>query len=237
MPTETLLELADLCSGYGSTPVLQGIDLSVQRGEIVAVIGRNGVGKTTMMRCLIGQLRAWSGSIRFKGNEISSRPPEVRAHLGFGYIPQGREVFPRMTVEENLRVGEMIGARTDAKLYDIVYEFFPILAERRQQKAGTMSGGQQQQLAIGRAMIGNPGLLLLDEPSEGIQPSIVQDITRVMQRVNRELGTTILFVEQNLDVILALAHRCYVMDKGRIVAERSAEELQDREVAKRDLQI
>ena len=237
MPTETLLELADLCSGYGSTPVLQGIDLSVQLGEIVAVIGRNGVGKTTMMRCLIGQLRAWSGSIRFKGNEISSRPPEVRAHLGFGYIPQGREVFPRMTVEENLRVGEMIGARTDAKLHDIVYEFFPILAERRQQKAGTMSGGQQQQLAIGRAMIGNPGLLLLDEPTEGIQPSIVQDITRVMQRVNRELGTTILFVEQNLDVILALAHRCYVMDKGRIVAERSAEELQDREVAKRDLQI
>ncbi len=237
MPTETLLELAELCSGYGSTPVLQGIDLSVQRGEIVAVIGRNGVGKTTMMRCLIGQLRVWSGSIRFKGNEIGGRPPEARAHLGFGYIPQGREVFPRMTVEENLRVGEMIGARTDTKLYDIVYEFFPILAERRQQKAGTMSGGQQQQLAIGRAMIGNPGLLLLDEPSEGIQPSIVQDITRVMLRVNRELGTTILFVEQNLDVILALAHRCYVMDKGQIVAERTAEELQDRDVAKRDLQI
>ena len=142
-----------------------------------------------------------------------------------------------MTVEENLRVGEMIGFPTEKKLYDMVYEYFPILAERRDQKAGTMSGGQQQQLAIGRAMIGNPRLLLLDEPSEGIQPSIIFQIMRVMRRVNSELGTTILFVEQNLDVILSLAQRCYVMDKGRIVAERDEHELQDREVAKRDLQI
>jgi urea transport system ATP-binding protein len=237
MPSETLLDVAGLRTDYGSSPILQGIDLKVGLGEIVAVIGRNGVGKSTMMRCLIGQLRVWAGTIRFAGDDISALLPERRAHLGFGYIPQGREVFARMTVEENLRVGEMIGARSDKKLYDMVYEFFPILAERRDQKAGTMSGGQQQQLAIGRAMIGNPKLLLLDEPSEGIQPSIILEIMRVIRRVNRELGTTVLFVEQNLDVILSLAQRCYVIDKGRIIAERDAQELQDREVAKRDLQI
>ena len=237
MPSDTLLEVTGLRTGYGSSPILQGIDLHVRPGEIVAVIGRNGVGKSTMMRCLIGQIRVWAGAIRFEGNDISPLLPERRAQLGFGYIPQGREVFGRMTVEENLRVGEMVGARDGKKLYDMVYEFFPILAERRDQKAGTMSGGQQQQLAIGRAMIGNPKLLLLDEPSEGIQPSIVLEIMRVIRRVNRELGTTILFVEQNLDVIVSLAQRCYVIDKGRIVAERNAEELQDREVAKRDLRI
>jgi urea transport system ATP-binding protein len=237
MPSETLLELNGLRTGYGSSPILQGIDLMVRTGEIVAVIGRNGVGKSTMMRCLIGQLRVWGGAIRFGGNDVSALPPERRAQRGFGYIPQGREVFERMTVEENLRVGEMIGSRSEKKLYDMVYEFFPILAERRDQKAGTMSGGQQQQLAIGRALIGNPKLLLLDEPSEGIQPSIIFEIMRVIRRVNNELGTTVLFVEQNLNVILSLAQRCYVMDKGRIVAERDAHELQDREVAKRDLQI
>jgi urea transport system ATP-binding protein len=237
MQTETLLELAGLRTGYGTSPILQGVDLTVRSGEIVAVIGRNGVGKSTMMRCLIGQLRVWGGTIRFRGNDIAREPPERRAQLGFGYIPQGREVFARMTVQENLQVGEMIGSRTERKLYDMVYEFFPVLAERRHQRAGTMSGGQQQQLSIGRAMIGNPDLLLLDEPSEGIQPSIVMDIVRVIRRVNRELGTTVLFVEQNLDVILSLSQRCYVMDKGRITAERQAHELEDREVAKRDLQI
>ncbi len=237
MPSETLLELTGLRTGYGSSPILQGIDLKVRVGEIVAVIGRNGVGKSTLMRCLIGQLRVWAGMIRFGGEDISPMLPERRAQLGFGYIPQGREVFGRMTVEENLRVGEMIGARGEKKLYEMVYEFFPILAERRDQKAGTMSGGQQQQLAIGRAMIGNPKLLLLDEPSEGIQPSIILEIMRVIRRVNTELGTTVLFVEQNLDVILSLAQRCYVIDKGRIIAERDSHELQDRELAKRDLQI
>jgi urea ABC transporter ATP-binding protein UrtE len=237
MPSEMLLELTGLRTGYGSSPILQGIDLKVRVGEIVAVIGRNGVGKSTLMRCLIGQLRVWAGAIRFGGVDISPLLPERRARLGFGYIPQGREVFGRMTVEENLRVGEMIGSRGEKKLYEMVYEFFPILAERRDQKAGTMSGGQQQQLAIGRAMIGNPKLLLLDEPSEGIQPSIILEIMRVIRRVNKELGTTVLFVEQNLDVILSLAQRCYVIDKGRIIAERDSHELQDRELAKRDLRI
>jgi branched-chain amino acid transport system ATP-binding protein len=235
--TEVLLELAGLSAGYGSTRVLQGIDLTIRRGEIVAVIGRNGVGKTTMMRCLIGQLPAWGGSIRLRGEDIAGLPPERRARAGFGYIPQGREVFPRMTVEENLKVGEMVGGPGGRKFQKQVYGYFPILEERRRQRAGTMSGGQQQQLAIGRALVGNPEILLLDEPSEGIQPSIVEDISRVLRRINQELGTTILFVEQNLDMIMALTRRCYVMDKGRIVAELPSTELGDPETVKRHLQI
>ena len=217
--------------------VLRGIDLAIQPGEIVAVIGRNGVGKSTMMRSLIGQVRVWHGSIRFNGREIAALPPERRAQGGIGYIPQGRDVFPRMTVEENLAIGEMINHGRGRKLYDIVYGYFPILAERRRQVAGTLSGGQQQQLAIGRALIGNPDLLLLDEPSEGIQPSIIEEIAAVMQKINKDLGTTILFVEQNLDMIMAMTQRCYVMDKGRIVAELPSQALADRDVVKRHLQI
>jgi len=237
MATDALLEVHDLTAGYGSTPILRGIELAIQPGEIVAVIGRNGVGKSTMMRSLIGQIRVWHGSIRFNGREIAALPSELRAQGGIGYIPQGREVFPRMSVEENLAIGEMINYRRGRKLYDLVYGYFPILAERRRQAAGTMSGGQQQQLSIGRALIGNPDLLLLDEPSEGIQPSIVEEIAAVMQRINKELGTTILFVEQNLDMIMAMTQRCYVMDKGRIVAELPSHVLADRDVVKRHLQI
>jgi len=237
MATDAMLRVRSITTGYGSTPILRGIDLSVHPGEIVAVIGRNGVGKTTMMKSLIGQVRIWDGSIKLNGREISSMPPERRAQSGIGYIPQGREVFPRMTVEENLSIGEMINGASDRKLYDLVYGYFPILAERRRQAAGTMSGGQQQQLAIGRALVGNPVLLLLDEPSEGIQPTIVEDIARVMLTINKDLGTTILFVEQNLDMIMAMTQRCYVMDKGRIVAELRSQALAERDVVKRHLQI
>jgi branched-chain amino acid transport system ATP-binding protein len=244
MPTEptepatgALLEVRSITTGYGSTPILRGIDLAIARREIVAVIGRNGVGKTTMMRSLIGQLRIWEGSIKLNGREISPLPPERRAQGGIGYIPQGREVFPRMTVEENLSIGEMIKGPHGRKLYDLVYDYFPILAERRHQAAGTMSGGQQQLLAIGRALVGNPDLLLLDEPSEGIQPSIIEEIARVMLTINKDLSTTILFVEQNLDMIMAMTQRCYVMDKGRIVAELPSQALADRDIVKRHLQI
>jgi urea transport system ATP-binding protein len=237
MPTEALLEMKSVAAGYGSTPILRGINLAIRPGEIVAVIGRNGVGKTTMMRSLIGQLPVWRGSIWFNDADISPLPPERRAQSGIGYIPQGREVFPRMTVEENLSIGEMINRNRGRKLHDLVYGYFPILAERRRQAAGTMSGGQQQMLSIGRALIGNPDLLLLDEPSEGIQPSIVEEIARVMQKINADLGTTILFVEQNLDMIMAMTHRCYVMDKGQIVAELPSQALADRDIVKRHLQI
>jgi len=215
--TETVLEIRGLQAGYGATPILQGVDLAVGKGEIVALIGRNGVGKTTTMRCLMGLLRTRGGGIRFLGRDIETLASDARARLGIGYVPQGREVFPRMTVAENLMVGELIGGPRGRKQPELVYQYFPRLAERRDQLAGTMSGGEQQQLAIGRALVGNPALMLLDEPSEGIQPSIVQLICDVLRAIRRDLGTTILFVEQNLDTILDVGERAYVMEKGRIV--------------------
>ncbi len=218
MSTEPVLAIEGLWANYGATPILQGVDLRLSKGEIVSLIGRNGVGKTTTMRCLIGLLKATRGSIRLEGRDVTRLSSEERARLGIGYIPQGREVFPRMTVEENLSIGLLIGGAKGRKLPDLVYEYFPRLKERRTQMAGTMSGGEQQQLAIGRALIGNPTLMLLDEPSEGIQPSIVQMICNALKSIRDELGTTILIVEQNLDTILAVAERCYVMEKGRVVA-------------------
>lgn len=235
--TNDLLEVTGLCAGYGSTPVLHGIDLAIRPEEIVGVIGRNGVGKTTMMRALIGLIGGSAGSIRFRGIELLRTSAERRARAGIGYIPQGREVFPRMTVEENLKVGEMVGGRVGEKLYDMVYDLFPVLAERRRQKAGTLSGGQQQQLAIGRVLIADPNLILLDEPSEGIQPNIVQDIARNMVELNRATGVTIILVEQNLDMIRAMAQRCYVMDKGRIVASLDRAALDDQAEMRRHLAV
>jgi branched-chain amino acid transport system ATP-binding protein len=214
-----MLEVLGLSARYGATPVLRGIDLAVSEREIVAVIGRNGVGKTTTMRCLIGLLRASAGNIRYRGRDITQLSPDDRARLGIGYIPQGRDVFPRMTVQENLVVGELIGASRRQSRLDLVFECFPILKERRRQMAGTLSGGEQQQLAIGRVLIGGPDLILLDEPSEGVQPSIVKLICRVLRTIRDDLGTTVIFVEQNLDTILALAERCYVMEKGEIAQE------------------
>jgi len=217
--SDSVLAVSGLWANYGATPILQGVDIKIAKGEIVGLIGRNGVGKTTTMRCLIGLLRATAGSIRVLGQDLTGQPADAFARLGIGYIPQGREVFPRMTVAENLTVGELIGGPKGKKQPDLVYQYFPRLAERRNQLAGTMSGGEQQQLAIGRALIGNPALMLLDEPSEGIQPSIVQMICEALKSIRNELGTTILFVEQNLDTILAISERCYVMEKGRITAE------------------
>jgi urea transport system ATP-binding protein len=213
-----VLEVNGLHSSYGSTPILRGVDIGIEQGEIVALIGRNGVGKTTTMRCVIGLLPASSGAIRLQDQDVTSLPADRRARLGIGYIPQGRHVFPRMTVEENLRVGELIGPSRKART-DLVYQYFPMLQDRRKQMAGNLSGGQQQQLAIGRALVGNPALLLLDEPSEGIQPSVVQAICHVLRSIRDTLGTTILLVEQNMDTIVALAERCYVMEKGQTMAE------------------
>jgi urea ABC transporter ATP-binding protein UrtE len=234
---EVLLSALKLRSGYGGKPVLQGVDMDVREGEIVAVIGRNGVGKSTLMRTLIGLLPPTEGNIVFSGQDVSTMVAHRRARLGIGYVPQGRDVFPRMSVEENLKVGEMIAGKATPDDYARVYATFPILAERRRQAAGTMSGGQQQQLAIGRVMIANPALILLDEPSEGIQPSIVQDIARTIVDLNRRTGVTVIVVEQNLDMIRAMAQRCYVMDKGRIVAALTPEDLDDRDTVRRHLAV
>lgn len=237
MTSEALLSVSGLRGGYGGKPVLQGIDLTVGEGEIVAVIGRNGVGKTTLMKTLIGLLSPMAGTIRFGGEDVTRLSADKRAKLGIGYIPQGREVFPRLTVSENLLVGETAKAGRPAVDYERIYDFFPILKERAKQPAGTLSGGQQQQLAIGRAMIGAPRLMLLDEPSEGIQPSIVQEIARNVKRLNAETHVAVLLVEQNLDLIVSMARRGFVIDKGRIVATLGPEEISSRDVVRRHLAL
>ena len=237
MATEAALRIAGLRAGYGQTPILQGIELELKPGEIVSIIGRNGMGKTTILRCLMGQLPVTEGRIECQGRDITRLSPDARARLGIGYVPQGREVFPRLTVAENLAVGRLVGGSRGRKLDDVVYRYFPKLRERQRQQAGTMSGGEQQQLAIGRALIGNPSLILLDEPSEGIQPSIVQNICETLKAIRDDLGSTILFVEQNLDTIMALSERAYVVEKGRVVRHLAPHEVSDPEAVRRSLLI
>ncbi len=232
-----LLETADLQSGYGKVRIIQGVDLTVHEGEILAVIGRNGVGKTTLMETLIGAIQPMDGRVTFKGREITRLSPSKRARLGIGYVPQGRGMFTRMSVVDNLRMGERVGGRDRAANYARVFNFFPRLQERQTQKAGLLSGGEQQQLAIGRVLVGHPELILLDEPSEGIQPSIVQSIGQTITKLCDEEGLTVILVEQNLDLIHQCAHRCVVIDKGTVVAQLTMEELQDPEVARRYLAI
>ncbi|WP_136603232.1 ABC transporter ATP-binding protein [Salinigranum halophilum] len=222
-----MLELDGVSAGYDSTPILRDVDLQVDTGEIVGVMGKNGVGKTTLMKTVIGLLEPTDGTITYAGTDVTDAPADERARAGIGYIPQGRDVFPKLTVEQNIRMGKTVNADSDELLYDEIYDYFPVLQERASQQAGTLSGGQQQMLAIARALVSNPDLLLLDEPSEGIQPSIVDQISRDMQTINDELGTTVLFVEQNLGVIREMADRCYAMERGTFVDELGPETLVD----------
>ena len=232
-----MLEVHGLRAGYGGTQILQGVEFTVSRGEIVAIIGRNGVGKSTLMKTLIGLLEARTGTILFQREDITSEPAYARARRGIGYIPQGREIFPRLTVWENLVMGTQINRRKREKRFDLVRRSFPILWERLTQRAGTMSGGEQQQLAIARALVGNPDLVLLDEPSEGIQPSTVHRIGADMKALNEETGLTVLFVEQNIDMIRSLAGRCYVMDKGVVIDEVAPEHLASDSVVRKYLAV
>ncbi|RNJ22075.1 ABC transporter ATP-binding protein [Halosegnis longus] len=222
-----LFELNNVTAGYGSTPILRDVSLNVEAGDIVSLIGRNGVGKTSLMKVAMGLLSPDVGKIKFDGANVTSMSADKRAKAGIGYVPQGRDVFPQMTVEENLQIGAEVGSNDREKLYDEVYEYFPRLSERKDQNAGTMSGGEQQMLAIGRALVGNPDLLLLDEPSEGVQPSIVTEISERIREINEEIGTTVLFVEQNIQFTISASNSCYVMEKGQIVDKLSKTELED----------
>jgi branched-chain amino acid transport system ATP-binding protein len=222
------LEITNLNAGYDGTPILRDVSFTVEDGEIVGIVGRNGVGKTTLLKAIMGLLEPETGRITYNDELMTGKSADEHARRSIGYVPQGRDVFPSLTVEENLLVGESVGG-DDETLYEQVYDYFPILEERANQDAGTMSGGQQQMLAIARALVGGPDLLLVDEPSEGVQPSIVQSITKDLKQINEEFGTTILFVEQNLSVIQGLADRCYAIDHGTIVDEITDEAVTQRE--------
>jgi len=223
----TMLEIRGLNTYYGESHILRDVDLRVLAGEMVCLIGRNGVGKTTLLKSLIGLLKPRSGEIIFEGNGIERQPPHQRARSGLGYVPQGREIIPQLTVEENLMLGmEALpgGLARNRRIDSFVYELFPILQEFLSRKGGDLSGGQQQQLAIARALLGQPKLLLLDEPTEGIQPNIVQDIEAAVQRIIAEKGIGVLLVEQHLHFVRQ-ADRYYAMQRGGIVASGSTSEL------------
>ncbi len=234
-----MLEIKHLYAGYGSGDVLQDVNCILRKGEILAVIGRNGVGKSTLMKSLVGILPARKGAIILNNEDITNAPAKWRARKGIGFVPQGREIFPDLTVAENLMVGEQVGIskRSRTLRYEMVYEYFPILKARRDQRGGTLSGGQQQMLALARALVGDPDLLLLDEPSVGIQPSIIKQIGNSLYKLNKEEGLTIFMVEQNIGLIEAVATRAYSMDKGRIVAELTRGDIEDREALTRHLAV
>jgi branched-chain amino acid transport system ATP-binding protein/urea transport system ATP-binding protein len=215
-----VLSVRGLSAGYqAGALVLRELSLELQAGETVALMGRNGMGKTTLLRALMGHLRISAGSIEFDRRQIAGRRPFEISNLGIAYVPQGREIFQDFTVEENLLLGVLGKRGLPQAVPERILAWFPLLAERKGQRAGTLSGGEQQQLAIARALIGRPRLLLLDEPSEGIQPSIVQDLGRTLQQVAAAERLTILLVEQNLDLVLRLAGRCLFIENGRLADE------------------
>ncbi len=214
------LVIEGLVSGYGGGVVIDGLSLAVAPGETVALLGRNGVGKTTLLRTIMGLRLPREGTIHFEGTRIDRREPFEIARAGIGYVPQGREVFPELTVEENLFLGDLKSTSADE-----IYAIFPALAEKRRTQGGRLSGGQQQQLSIGRALMGKPRLLLLDEPSEGIQPSVVGEIASILKRIAGERRMAMVLVEQNIEMALTLASRADLIDNGRIVASERVETL------------
>jgi branched-chain amino acid transport system ATP-binding protein len=222
--SDVLFEIKNLEVSYGSISALKGISLKVHKGEIVTILGANGAGKTTTMRTISQLLKAKSGSIRFKGQDLTKLPAHRVVKLGISHAPEGRRVFGILTVEENLTLGAFTSKQIDKQTLQWVYQLFPRLEERRKQLAGTLSGGEQQMLAIGRALMSNPEMLLLDEPSLGIAPILVKAIFAQIREI-AEQGVTVLLVEQNAKAALKLANRGYVLDLGRIAMSGTAAEL------------
>ena len=227
-----LLEIQNIDAYYGNIHALRGLSIEVEEGEIVTLIGSNGAGKTTTLRTISGLMHPWTGSVVFKGQAIEGMPPHEITRLGIVQSPEGRRVFPRMTVLENLEMGAFVHGDADQADLDRVYTLFPRLLERKSQKAGTLSGGEQQMLAMGRALMGRPELLLLDEPSMGLSPILVESIFNIITEINNQ-GTTVLLVEQNALMALGIANRGYVLQTGKIVLSDSAARLrQDESVRK-----
>jgi urea transport system ATP-binding protein len=202
---------------YGGSHILRNVSFTLPAGELTVLLGRNGVGKTTLLRCLMGVLPIRTGKIHWNGKALEKMPPYLRVTNGLAYVPQGRDIFPRLTVEENLLVGGA-GNRSVRSVSDDIYNLFPVLKSMKARRGGDLSGGQQQQLAIGRALMGRPQLLILDEPTEGVQPSIIQEIGRTLRKIVTEMGMTILLVEQYYDFAHQLADHYMVMNRGEVVA-------------------
>ncbi|HEX6362034.1 MAG TPA: ABC transporter ATP-binding protein [Albitalea sp.] len=226
-----MLVLANVESAYGPIRAIRGVSLAVRQGRIATVLGANGAGKTTILKTISGIIDPRKGSIRFKGHDITARDPAFIVQQGLVHVPEGREVFPLLTVRENLLMGAYTRGDRDAVARDMerVYAWFPILRERARQEAGLLSGGQQQMLAISRALMADPQLMLLDEPSLGLSPKLTREIFDIVVRINRERGTTILLVEQNAHMALTVADHGYVLENGRIVMEDACARLLEKE--------
>jgi branched-chain amino acid transport system ATP-binding protein len=234
-----LLEISQLHTFYGESHILQGISLSVDTAETVCILGRNGVGKTTTLKSIIGLIIPRSGDILFKGQGICGLPPYHIANTGIGYVPEDRRIFPKLTVRENLLIGIKPGPKKGKEGWTVekFYDYFPNLKDRDRQKGAYLSGGEQQMLTIARSLMGNPEILLLDEPTEGLAPKIVEKVEEVVQDIHKH-GVAILLVEQNMQVVLKLAGRFYVMSKGTIVFHGTARELEEaREVRQKYLEV
>jgi urea ABC transporter ATP-binding protein UrtE len=221
----SLLAVDDVSLRYGPSPIVQGVSLTVEPGEVVTLLGRNGVGKTTLARGLMGLLPVSRGRVTIDGVDVTGMAAHRVAGQGIRIVPQGRGIFPRLTVAENLRVGDLLNRAPDPRLRERLRELFPVLWERRGQRAGTLSGGEQQMLAIARALLSGPKLLILDEPTEGVAPVLIDRIEDALRLLFAEMGIGVLLIEQNLDFAFALAQRGYVMEKGEIVLAAPVAEL------------
>ncbi|MHB8628357.1 MAG: urea ABC transporter ATP-binding subunit UrtE [Aggregatilineales bacterium] len=222
-----MLTVENVSVNYGGSRILENVNLQVPPGQIICLMGRNGVGKTTLLKAIMGTLKIRAGHITYNGTDLTNVPSHRRAQAGIGYVPQGRGIFPYLSVYENLLMGFEAAPRKQVTVDAIteVYDLFPVLKTMRDRMAGTLSGGQMQQLAIGRVLVRNPTLLLLDEPTEGIQPSIMLEIEQVIVRLQRQRAMAILLVEQFLDFALGIADYCYIMEKGVIVSKSQAKQL------------
>jgi urea ABC transporter ATP-binding protein UrtE len=232
-----LLDVTDVSVSYGETRVIDELSMYCAEDEILTLLGRNGMGKTTLVNCIMGQLAATEGTITFDGEDVTDLEPFERAKRGITLVPQGKDIFPDLTVRENLKMGRFASSNAGEITYEDVYEYFPILEERSTQKGGTLSGGQQQMLAIARGLMTNPRLVLLDEPSEGVQPSIVKELGELLPRIHRENDIPMIIVEQNIDLAFTAADRGYILEHGHISEEGPIEALQDEELIRRKIGV
>lgn len=226
-----MLAIKNMSACYGESRVIRSLDLDVPDNRVVCLIGRNGVGKSTTLKSIMGLVKTPEGSIELAGAEMIKMAPYDRVRLGIGYVPQGRDIFPQMTVQENLELG-LKAAGSRESVPDYIYDLFPILPTFAKRNGGDLSGGQQQQLAIARALVLKPKILILDEPTEGIQPSVIEDIGEAVKRVNRELGITVLIVEQYLEFVLGISDYIYIMEKGAIIRQGETESLSADEITR-----